>query len=301
MMTMKIQELVLVLLLLCMKPGHIKSQSDDCSFGRSINLPLEVYQEHYQFNYPKSDAVKDLPSPPILNQGQCGVSKNDQSQQIVGGKDAPDNAWPWQVWLIFSHGMCGGVIINRDWIMTAGHCNGGDVAEVYVGNNSYLKGNRTRTKAAFEHDAVDLALFQLSSPLTFTDSVQPICLPEGNIWDASPCFVTGWGETGHFNYVLNSRLQQLRVRNLDQTLCLAHLSLFGLYDRDGIFFCFSSTGHSGISSGDSGGPVSCMKNGRYYLLGIITHNLPLDGGYVDYAVSVPRNMQWITDTILENS
>ncbi|XP_059153231.1 chymotrypsin-like elastase family member 2A [Physella acuta] len=259
-------------------------------------LPLQL---------PKPALAKDFPSPPILNQGQCGVSKNDQSQQIVGGGDAPANAWPWQVSLRISSARCGGVIISSEWIVTAAHCLRGNEALVFYGNNNYRKANTTRTKAVFEHedDAVDLALFKLSSPLTFTDSVQPICLPEGNIWDASPCFVTGWGSTQHFIYksVAPDLLQQLRVRLLNQTLCIAYNSFLGIIDLGGNNLCMTSAGHSSASKGDSGSALSCFKNGRYYLVGVLTHVIPLDGDFISYAVSVPENIQWITDTINENS
>ncbi|XP_059153220.1 chymotrypsinogen A-like [Physella acuta] len=300
-MTMKIQEIVSVLLLICMQPGHIKSQSDDCSFGRSIKFPLEVYQEHYHYNYPKPAVVKDLPSLPILNQGQCGVSKNDQSQQIVGGEDAPANAWPWQVFMSISGSMCGGVIINSEWILTAGHCADSSVAQVYYGNNNYRKANTISTKTKFIKVDNDMALYKLSSPLNFTDSVQPICLPEGNIWDASPCFATAWGATSFLSQTESDLLKQLRVRILDQTLCIAYHSFFGIIDSNSNFFCFTSAGHSGVYYGDSGSALSCFKNGRYYLVGVLTHFLPLDGYFIGNAGSVPNNVQWITDTIRRNS
>ncbi|XP_059153224.1 chymotrypsinogen A-like [Physella acuta] len=262
-----------------------------------------MYQEHYHYNYPKPAVVKDLPSPPILNQGQCGVSKNDQSQQIVGGKDAPANAWPWQVFLSISGSLCGGVIINSEWIMTAGHCLRSNEAVVYYGNNNYYKAKTVRTKAVFKNTqaSADMVLFKLSSPLTFTDSVQPICLPEGNIWDASPCFVTGWGATDLLMQKSDHILQQLRVRLMNQTMCIAYNSFYGIIDLDGQYFCVTSAGHSGAYYGDSGGPLSCMSNGRYYLVGVLTHILFFDGDHISFAVSVPKNIQWITDTIRRHS
>ncbi|KAK7938540.1 hypothetical protein WMY93_001866 [Mugilogobius chulae] len=43
--------------------------------------------------------------------------------RIVGGADAPDGAWPWQVTMHFGgYHRCGGSLINNQWVLSAGHC-----------------------------------------------------------------------------------------------------------------------------------------------------------------------------------
>lgn len=43
--------------------------------------------------------------------------------RIVGGKEAWPHSWPWQIALCISNmPACGGAILSKYWIITAGHC-----------------------------------------------------------------------------------------------------------------------------------------------------------------------------------
>ncbi|XP_059150977.1 chymotrypsinogen B-like [Physella acuta] len=291
------KELFWALVLLCVE----STIAEYCAINQ---LPLEKYEQEYDIKYPKIPLNKNLPSPPLFKQGDCGVSKNDQSKQIVNGKDAPVNAWPWQIWFRSSLGICGGSIIHREWIITASHCGRDQVNDVYYGSNSRQRANRTKTKTRFSApDAgIDLALYKLSSPLTFSDSVQPICFPEGNVWDASPCFVTGWGDTSFSGSATPDILQQLRIRIINHDMCQAGHSYTGKGYRVGRYFCVESVEsangkYAASYIGDSGGPVSCLKNGRYYLLGTVAHSISMDEKAMQFYVSVPSYAPWIADTI----
>lgn len=56
----------------------------------------------------------------------------------------------------------------------------------------------------------DVALVQLSSPLEFTNYIQPVCLPRDTIHEArlnfTHCFVTGWGSAYHKGWCKNRLL-----------------------------------------------------------------------------------------------
>jgi electron transfer flavoprotein alpha subunit len=59
-----------------------------------------------------------------LNPSNCGQRPLVSSTKIVGGTPATAGDWAWQV-LMLSNGdfICGGSLINSQWIVTAAHCS----------------------------------------------------------------------------------------------------------------------------------------------------------------------------------
>ena len=44
-------------------------------------------------------------------------------KRIVGGSESQQGSWPWQIALLINGVQwCGGSIIDKNWIVTAGHC-----------------------------------------------------------------------------------------------------------------------------------------------------------------------------------
>lgn len=66
---------------------------------------------------------------------ECGIKPvSNINKRIVGGSEATENEWPWQVQInhppfIYkgesvpgrTH-ICGGALIRKDWVLTAAHC-----------------------------------------------------------------------------------------------------------------------------------------------------------------------------------
>ena len=70
-------------------------------------------------------AADNFPAVPLEQQVGQG--------RIVGGEEAMDGEFPWQVSLrqitgIGATHFCGGSVIDKDWVLTAAHCCAGQVS-----------------------------------------------------------------------------------------------------------------------------------------------------------------------------
>ena len=72
----------------------------------------------------------------LAGSGPVPVLKDGIGGRIVGGQDADEGEYPWQVsWRRAegdgSYHSCGGSILSEDWVLSAGHCcagiNGGEI------------------------------------------------------------------------------------------------------------------------------------------------------------------------------
>ena len=59
----------------------------------------------------------------------CGLANNEESisGRIIGGTETSSNEFPWQVYLFKETNsgaryVCGGSIIDSQWVLTAAHC-----------------------------------------------------------------------------------------------------------------------------------------------------------------------------------
>ncbi|CAG5907250.1 unnamed protein product [Menidia menidia] len=226
---------------------------------------------------------------------ECGIPPLMENR-IVGGMDAPEGSWPWQVDIQKSNEhVCGGSIINENWVLSAAHCfpNPNDLGsyDIYVGRhqlngfNQYLSAHglsRVVIPPGYSepHDGKDLALLQLSSPITWSDHVRPVCLPaSGTLFPADKmCYVTGWGNIRE-NVPLQGvgTLQEVQVPIISQSSC-QEMYLTDPAEQVDILYDMICAGYQegGKDScqGDSGGPLVCqMVNGTWVQAGVVSFGL----------------------------
>lgn len=151
----------------------------------------------------------------VIAEVPCGGGRLTRSPtehgRVVGGHAAAPHSWPWQVSLQRTRGRnyCGGSIINRNWIITAAHCNiyRGDRVVALVGLHILNRTDRYHQEHEIEQSVRhpnyrqgrrynnDIRLLQLRQPLTFTDAVLSVCLPDQGkgLPTNVTCYATGWG------------------------------------------------------------------------------------------------------------
>ncbi|XP_074846944.1 transmembrane protease serine 7-like [Carettochelys insculpta] len=218
----------------------------------------------------------------------CGSGKiSNIYHRIVGGSDAQEGEWPWQVSLHFvGVAYCGASVISREWLLSAAHCFQGNRLSDPRTWTAHL-GMRAQGNAKFvtpvrriivheyynnRNYDYDIALLQLSVPWpdTMKHVIQPICIPSlsHKVHSGEKCWITGWGQRQEANDQGSIILQKAEVEIVDQTLC--H-STYGLITARMLCAGVMSGKKDGCK-GDSGGPLSCrsQSDGKWFLTGIVS-------------------------------
>ncbi|XP_077000714.1 plasma kallikrein isoform X1 [Tamandua tetradactyla] len=214
------------------------------------------------------------------------VCTTKTSMRIVGGTSAAWREWPWQVSLQVklkaqSH-VCGGSIIGHQWVVTAAHCFDGlywpDVWRIYSGllNLSEITKETafSRIKEIIIHQQYtaserghDIALIKLETPLNYTESQKPICLPFKDDSNAiyTNCWITGWGFTEE-NGTVQNILQKANIPLVTNEECQTKYTDHGITKQ---MICAGyKEGGKDACKGDSGGPLVCKHNGIWKFVGI---------------------------------
>eukprot|EP00066_Takifugu_rubripes_P010844 XP_003978997.1 PREDICTED: serine protease 33-like [Takifugu rubripes] len=245
----------------------------------------------------------------------CGIAP--LNSRIVGGDNTYPGEWPWQASLhIGGQFMCGATLINSQWVLTAAQCVYGITTtslKVYLGRlalaNSSPNEVLREVRRAVIHPRYsertksnDIALLELSTPVTFTNYIRPVCLAaQGSDYNPeTECWITGWGRTKtNVELPYPRTLQEARVQVTSQEFCN---NIYGSIITSS-HMCASSPTGSGICVGDGGGPLLRKHDDRWVQSGVMSFISNLGCGIrnaPDGYTRVSSYQSWIQSQITSN-
>ncbi|XP_037005934.2 transmembrane protease serine 11D [Artibeus jamaicensis] len=244
------------------------------NFGNlEINLPTEI------------TTITDEDAIHLITQ-ECGARPDLMTlsaERVIGGTNAEEGDWPWQVSLQLDNvHHCGGILIGNTWILTAAHCfrSNSDPSRwtVTFGVSTTFPQKTERVSTILIHKDYnsgthenDIAVMKLSRTITFNKDIHMVCLPEAtqNISPGSTAYVTGWGSQINGGDTVTD-LRQGRVYIISNDVCNAQISYDGAV-LPGMLCAGLPEGGVDACRGDSGGPLVQQDSRRlWFLVGIVS-------------------------------
>ncbi|XP_072282369.1 trypsin-like [Pyxicephalus adspersus] len=224
--------------------------------------------------------------------------------RIIGGYECTASSQPWQATLqYFDDHACGGVLIHKQWVLTAAHCKlpsiniqlGDHNIQNFEGSEQFTYADKICPHPDFNPVTYDndIMLLKLPQPVTLNEYVKTIPIGCTALPDDTSCLVSGWGTTTspEANYPTN--LQCVEVKTVPPAACKE------AYPNDEItdnMLCAGvQEGGKDSCQGDSGGPLVC--DGKLYGITSWGHIPCAEPNHPGIYTKVCNYLTWIRQTI----
>ncbi|XP_072549127.1 transmembrane protease serine 9-like [Salminus brasiliensis] len=245
----------------------------------------------------------------------CGVAS--LNTKIVGGQNAVAGSWPWQASLQNNgRHFCGGSLINSAWVLTAAHCFNDYTASqvtVRLGMHALDLNNPNSMSRSVSQvirhasyststDDNDIALLKLSSSVTFTEYIKPVCLAAAGstFFNGTLTWVTGWGNiASSVSLPSPGNLQEVQIPIVGNRKCKC---LYGISRITDNMMCAGLlAGGKDSCQGDSGGPLVSKQGGIWVQSGIVSFGIGCaQANYPGVYSRVSQYHVWINQQITSN-
>uniref|UniRef100_A0A3Q1BUZ3 Peptidase S1 domain-containing protein n=1 Tax=Amphiprion ocellaris TaxID=80972 RepID=A0A3Q1BUZ3_AMPOC len=213
----------------------------------------------------------------------CGLAS--LNTRIVGGQDAPPGFWPWQVSVNSVGGFqfCGGSLMNNQWVLSAAHCfSRVRSAIVYVGRQSQQGSNPNEVSRTVSQIIIhpnydsstlnnDIALLRLSSSVTFSTYIAPVCLAasDSTFHAGVNTWVTGWGTIASgVSNPFPQNLMEVQVPIVGGRQCNCSYGVGQITDN---MLCAGlPEGGRDSCQGYSGSPLMCKEEGTWFQVAVLS-------------------------------
>jgi len=274
----------------CVKPATVNRWLNDNRIQDEVNAGFKKTNKERVHNDPK-----------------CGI-RPTANRRVIDGSDAGFGTFPWQALIRIGKAKCGGVLVNRQHVVTAGHCiknkrieslnvtlgeyNIGESladGEIFPSQTYKVQAMVVHPKFQFSPaaDRFDVAVLKLSSPVNYISHIAPICLPQVGR-DPEPgtvAYAAGWGaiipddQLGPLAFLIPKEQKRPKVLQVVDVPLIENDQCEVWHKRRGItvrlypeMLCAGyKSGGKDSCKGDSGGPLMVrQRDGRFVLVGLVS-------------------------------
>ena len=303
------------------KSHKVRSSSNRSEHARSDPTSTQLLD----FDSPSKPAVSE----PIVGGGPFIIDLADREgvDNERASACSQHARVPWQVGLLMAtpnqdvtEKQCGGVLIDRRWVLTAAHClENATVVIALVGAKHYLtgflgdEGQKILVDRVVVHDRYeskdkdvprhDIALLHLTEDAVFGPDVFPARIPQRNsslVRNSTRMIISGWGKSLQYNSSVSSDLLRCaHVPVVSMEECVSAHRPLEKKIRSGHVCVGYASGGVGACNGDSGGGlVHRGDDGTKTVVGIISWTSRCGESYT-VCTNVQKYRPWLVRNIPE--